>query len=215
MPSLLVLVGFENDSMIPEDRVINTFSFATPDVLPATLDRIEARLTAFYNAVQLNANSVANLMSNHLEPNFCTFKIYNRADAKPRRPIRESAWTLQGLAGQGGFPNEVSLCLSFRGGLVSGAPAGRRRGRVYIGPLSAGKSEEKVGETRPSLVAQTTLSLAGLSLISGNDAATTWMIHSQVANSDTPVVVVHVDDAYDTQRRRGRDALTRVVQSEV
>lgn len=148
-------------------------------------------------------------------------------------PVLTVPWTVgaQNAGGAAGLPAEVAVCLSFQGflgidapiegGQVElptpraavrmGAPAthlgttrprARTRGRVYMGPLSqAALGQEVAGRMTIQANFRTTLSEAAKALMDA--AAFTWMQWSRSANRLQTISDAWVDDAFDTQRRRG------------
>jgi len=100
------------------------------------------------------------------------------------------------------------MVLSFKGVPSAGVSLGSQRGRVYIGPLR----QSNIGtDGRPTAGAITTLRDAGQALLDASDANTeyTWAVWSPTLQDITPIVRGHLDNEYDTQRRRGRRATSR------
>jgi hypothetical protein len=209
--SLLAQVSLENDSLLPEDRVVNTFSFTAVDDQVGTLADIKTRLTTFYQTnPPLRSNSVKDMLSSTLNLTLGRLKIYNRADLKPRAPKLDTDFPLLPGSTGAAFPNEVALVLSFRGPTIAGGNPQRRRGRVYIGPLATVYSELVNSDVRPNLLAQQILSESAARLMNTTTLSTVWVVHSEVNGNDVSITQGHVDNAYDTQRRRGRAPTSRV-----
>lgn len=228
MAILRVSVIVPNDSGLSEDQAINNFSFSTGDTASGTLDAIVAALDAFYNdPVAPSVNPVTDFLSDFLDGANGRIKIVNMSDPKPRFPIRDQAFPLTIPAGNG-FPNEVSIRLSWEGAKVAGEDQARKRGGVFIGPVKSSVGAAGTGDYRVSAAVQTVLNNAAKRLSEASEAAAlwTWVVHSAGArdNSDdtipykerpllpeafTPVVKGWCDDSFDTQRRRGRKASAR------
>ena len=138
-------------------------------------------------------------------------KIYNLDDTKPRAPIYEQTDTdaISGLSGTG-FPNEVAACLSYHAAKLSGAIQARRRGRIYLGPLNTSTgSITPTGDSRPNATFRAAvLSAAGYAALQLAAAGATWAVYSPTANTAVKIDVFSIDDAFDTQRRRGMAATT-------
>lgn len=218
MPSLLAQVRIPYRSGLAEDVSINSFSFLTQDTSDTTLQTIKTRLNSFYNGVSgLAVTPVANQFSGSVDGTMSRLKIYNRAHGKPRAPIFDESMPTGGSGAGGGFPEEVAICLSFRGPLLSGKVPARRRGRVYIGPLQAADSVSfGDGRVRPVDDLRISLVEAGKALMDATDAQVDWVVHSQVSvptDQDTTVVHCWVDDAFDTQRRRGASPTSRMTRN--
>lgn len=136
-----------------------------------------------------------------------------------------------------GMPSEVSCCLSFRnnsgatpGGGNFGTPPARRRGRVYFGPCTVDTSAPDASlVARPTATLIARLNAAGFVLI-GSNPPDPWVIYSrpyagreQIDRPNRPplpalaartgqayvVEQTWVDNAWDTQRRRGEKATAR------
>lgn len=224
-------VALQAASALPEDVTVNTFHFSTSDLAQATLDAITDQLNQFYTSVPAGGTvDLESFFSTEVAQNGHTIKLYDMADATPRVPIEEATFNL-GLVPNGDpLPGEVALCLSFQGAKVSGQPQARRRGRVYIGRLD----KDSAAGGRPTGLLRTTLALCGDQLATQSDLAATWswivlspafdgMIEdvdgtmvphpTREAYGETFAVVTNgwVDDAFDTQRRRGLAASARTL----
>jgi len=81
---------------------------------------------------------------------------------------------------------------------------------VYLGPLrtSAMQTSNGLGDVRPTTVFLTAVKNAAGRLM--NDSATNWAVFSPTDNIAREVVSAYVDDAFDTQRRRGASPLSRL-----
>jgi len=189
------------------DMVVNTWHFRTADLTDATLDFITGQVAGFYTAIKQNYPSGI-LFSQ------ATAKWYNLADPKPRPPIRE---TLLGTTGTGvgtSAPSEIAVCVSYYAVRTPGLDPKRSRGRIYVGPFAM----TSVGG--PQVGAQVISDLigaAGTLLTTSNGATWKWVVWSQ-AQADDPqgttfpdqtVIGGWVDNAWDTQRRRGLDPTSR------
>lgn len=205
MANNLLQVILNTLSGLPEDRVINTYSFLTAEEkdVPTAVD-IETVLLANYEAFSSIASPT---LVDEL-----TFKWYDRADSMPRVPWRTQ---LEEWTGGGGIalPSEVALVQSFKAASVSGVAAARRRGRVFLGPLRQAAAGGGFNGDRPSSGTLTTVASMGVNLIDASQAAAdwTWQVWSTVDSVGREVVEGWVDNAWDTQRRRGPAATERVI----
>jgi hypothetical protein len=139
--------------------------------------------------------------------------MYNLIDAKPRAPIRDDIYT-PGTFGSGtvNLPDEVACCLSYSADPVSGIPIARRRGRVFIGPLCANvlggsslNTESVPDSGFISTVTKAAGDLASIALAAGY----VWSVFSPTLNAAAPISSAWVDNAWDTQRRRGNRPTSR------
>lgn len=207
MAHYLVQVILEHDSALPEDRAINTWSFsaltARDDALALL---INDELTDFYQAI-------GGWLSAGLSGN-ATIKFYDRSDASPRSPFFENTFVFTpGEAAR--LPEEVALCLSFKAAVGSGVPPARARGRVFLGPLNT--TTLNIGEadngSRPELDFLGAVRGAAIDFLAASVGAGNWSweVWSTVDNVGREVVAGWVDNAFDTQRRRGLSATDRLV----
>lgn len=202
MASNLVQVTLNHDSALPEDVTVNAWSFNTGVAKDTTaaID-IVAKLQTFYNAFasRLSA-SLAGTGS---------VKFYDRADLKPRVPWFTGALVI--VPGTSNLASEVSLTLSFSSDVISGVPAARRRGRLFLGPLASSVNDATSG--RPITAAVTEISNAAgvLQTASANAAGWGWEIYSRTDLIGRDVLRGYVDNAFDTQRRRGLRPTTRTL----
>jgi len=139
-----------------------------------------------------------------------TVRYYDQADPTPQVPLRISEIGDVTTTSGEGLPDEVALCLSFHANLVSGQPPARRRGRIYIGPLGANARTSGAPNNRPDSAFIGRLAAAATDLVDGANAASVpWVVHSEAAGDDFFVIAGWVDNAFDTQRRRGVAATSR------
>lgn len=209
MPHVKALVSLPHTGGIAENVVVNTFHFAT-DVGPQgpALTEIADELEAFYLASsQPSQNTLTQFLSASLATTGSSIKLYNMADPIPRPPILVRSFDLGPTAGSN-LPREVALCLSFQALPVAGVPQRRRRGRVYIGPFGTAAQNYTAGDARPSQSLIDTLKERGARL-SNSLEFSDWAVFSSVTPALLPVANGWVDNAFDTQRRRGLDANTR------
>ncbi len=223
MAIALAQVEFPNVSGFPVDKAVHTFHFAINGALvgSAAADAIAAQLRDFYNVTHAPGTSpLGNEMSNVIARSLCVIKVYDITGPAPHPPMLTFPFTLVATSSTG-FPNEVALVLSYNGTLVPNVPVRRNRGRVYLGPLTTGNSVLSSGDVRPTTTAMNKLVGAGnwLRGTFGAPQVINWVVYSRTQRAQggpqetwaIPVGRVHVDDAYDTQRRRGRVATTRVI----
>ncbi|MCA1705407.1 MAG: hypothetical protein LC808_19980, partial [Actinobacteria bacterium] len=77
---------------------------------------------------------------------------------------------------------------------------------VYIGPLGSNAGAITNGDLRPIVGLRNTLVGAATYLRDANNVEATWSAYSKLAPLDTGAVIGGwIDDAFDTQRRRGLD----------
>jgi hypothetical protein len=201
------------DDAVPENYIVNTLYFDGDDTLGVQPVEdyhaaVETLLTNFYQAIDgvVLAPSVA---ANAL------VKIYDMRDPEERVPEHEFTIALTPAAGIA-LPNEVALCLSFRAEYESGVNPQRRRGRIYLGPVSSDTVTTVAGQSRPLGSVQTAVAAAADAMADGelinigDPERVRWSIYSPTTDATQDIGLAFndviggwVDNAYDTQRRRG------------
>lgn len=180
----------------------------------------------FYNNV---ATGAVEDLGNYISPSVsraasaCKIEAYFSADLDGSSPfgspLKTLSFTLSDSGGGSPLPEEVAIVASFNGDLTDVPvsetnptpppatirPASRRRGRLYFGPLNSTTLASVSGEPRPtsnviSDLADAMVQLAVDIAAVGNFYLGVW---SQLDADVYEVVEGHIDDAWDTQRRRG------------
>lgn len=215
MPVLRAIASLGKLSGLDEDRIVNTFHFATvaePDVAEATA--LVPILQTFYQAIDDYFSEVIdNTAGAH------TLQFYNVTSSGPGpdddvtgSPILSSTFTTPTDAGANlSMPDEVAVCLSMNGVLTDipeevGAtrPAARRRGRIYIGPLAVTARTLVANESRVAPAFVTVLLNAAEAMYDAAVAAgATPAVYSRQDNLAYPIQRYSVDNAFDTVRSRG------------
>jgi hypothetical protein len=213
MALILAQVRLARTTLLPEDVVINTFAFGTPaagEASPADLDAIVASLEDFYKTAGVTTRSIASYLSTALSSLALKHEIrlYDESAAPGSPPVRSSFFTMT-INGGTLLPAEVALCMSFKAVPVALTPIRRRRGRVYIGPFASDSlGTTSLGDARPTQLLQETIADAGKRL--ADAAGHGWSVFSRFNGVAAEVVEIWVDNAWDTQRRRGSDPSSRI-----
>lgn len=201
---------------LPEDVVINTFHFSTPNlgsVTAAEASAVAAKVYDFYDKTWSPATvPVRSFLSASVATTGHETRVYDMEQPTPRAPILSVARSL--AVGATSMPSEVALCLSYRGALESGTLPARRRGRIYIGPLTqAAVLTGVAGDARPESSLITAMLNAAKSSLMEDVSLGDWCVASQPTPGGdvtlVPIVHAWVDNAFDTQRRRGGKPTTR------
>lgn len=192
---------------IGKDNVVNAWGFYTLDTNSVAQAAIITNLRLFYDGWANYRSFLYNWPQAKL-------KLYHLVDPIPRVPIYDGLLGLNATVPTTTLPTEVALCLSFQAAHVSGQSQRRRRGRVYCGPLAQVAAVSSTG--RPSGTVMTSLAASAESLRVGIGSTTvSWVVLSQPKQTDpiTWAIVTGgwVDDAFDTQRRRGPASTTRTI----
>lgn len=200
-------VRLQRDTLLPEDAVVNTFHFLTDvDTMdPSDPGDIKQMLTDLYTlAVPGEAASLMSRMSRVLNGP-AEVRMYNLADAEPRAAIHLSTFATTWPTAGDALPSEVALVAQIRGGPTSGVDIRRQRGRIYFGPFNVDPGTTDAADNRPSLTLRNIIGKAMQRMANaGNTAGTPRLcVWSGTGLSASIVNNIRVNDAWDTQRRRG------------
>lgn len=230
MSTVRAQVVFQGRTGIPEDVFVNTFHFAAASGdKSAAYATLAADLEEFYTVPAAPATrSIVSFMSRFILGSASSIRFYDLDDAKPREPtILPYTWTV-GSANTADLPEEVACCISYH---ATPPITARKRGRIYIGPLNSDTlqtaagvwedTEPGVGPSRPALHFRQALAYSAERLSLAAGPLNHWQIRSTrvgAAGADGTdgeafytIVGGYVDNAWDTQRRRGVDPSTRVL----
>lgn len=210
---LRVQVELPSDTSIPSDGAMNVWHFWVEDTESTNMGLALAALETFYLAVDTYLSSTLTGAMN--------VKVYDLKDPTPRVPIFEETNTL--TPGTGSLiPTEVAVCLSHSGAPVAGENQARRRGRIFLGPVHDTMCQNTGGSVFVNSTARTAIAAAADALMDAGDGATfQWVVFSPTTAgplpwdentleaASTPVEQGYIDNAFDTQRRRGPDASAR------
>lgn len=187
-------------SALPHDVFVNTFAFRNDQLVSAEMaDLLVTVLTAFYGFFDQYLSNTQALWSG------TELRVYDLGQQPPRQPqIREMPITASGSGNP--YPGEVACCLSY----YAERNLPRNRGRLYIGPLLASSATVSTTEVVPTQAFVDALIDGGANLI-GTTEDVTWGLVSQMDQDFKVVTNLWVDNAYDTQRRRGREPTARTV----
>jgi len=205
-----VLSILQGTSGLPEDRYINTWAFSS-DVAETEAGQLAAiaKVGNFFQNIQSNGASVMELITAQtIDETACELRAYWMGQPPPRDPVIV-AWSGLTFGASAPLPSEVALCASF----YAGSNRPRNRGRVFIGPLASAISTTGAGRgAHPSTVARATLALASEQLAEDVTGPRWCVLGTATAGPAKELKVVTggwVDDAFDTQRRRGEGAQNR------
>jgi hypothetical protein len=207
----LMQVSLPSTTNIPRDDVVNTFVFAKVGPAPLPVEA-ESVFEDFFNAQGTEDRSVASFLSSSISrTRQATIKMFDLEEPEPRLPVWTTGITIGPTTNPQKLPDEVALCLSYKGPVSSGDVPARHRGRIFLGPFNTDAIEPTLaGEPAvPSSDLVTTMLDAGERLwmtLSG-----IWYVWSRADDEIYELNELWVDLAWDTQRRRGRPALSREI----
>lgn len=226
---------------LPEDKVVNTFTFYGAELSePDVPGELTTSLAAFYNAIPpLGTIALAEYINGSISraAAACTIDLYDVTDhldgSAAGPPYFSDTFTLAAEAASEDLPREVCHVLTLVGdqranvsvevpddadpagpdpGLERDRPMQRRTGRIYIGPLNQSASDTA---GRPNATFRVNERAAAVQLkdaaLAMTGAEWVWGVWSRRNESVYEVVSVFNDDEFDTQRRR---QLLRTVRQE-
>lgn len=215
---------FQGKSGFPEDRFINSWGFRNTALTGSpqdVADTIGTVLDAFYFGPTPSARPLSGYMHPTVDFPASEYRVYDLGQAPPRDPyivaMTPGASTPSGSA----LPAEVAAVLSFVGaaqgwqGDVDGTdtdpinlPRRSRRGRIYLGPLGGNAAEQTSDRFHISSTYMADVVDRALNVLNTSENVT-WRLVSPTMGAVTDVTGGWIDDAFDTQRRRGLAPTTR------
>lgn len=221
-----IVTTFENLTGQPKDRVTNTLHFQTTEGAhdSATAAALNGHVASAYETVTApgTAKPSQYLSAELSRVALPVSRAYNPLGGSPLAVSTWAGFTAAGVAT--GLPGEVACCLSMNADLTNvpeeavddadpdaapERPASRRRGRIYFGPLTT-QALSGANPERPNTVLKNILLGLGSFLANPTNPVLTAVVTELVVRSDSgfagaayPIVRVSVNDAFDTQRRRG------------
>jgi len=213
-----------NDNGLPADAAVNTWSY----MIAGSGDRDDlavdfgTQLSTFYGAFGADFGSA------DYNWDAIAVKHYDMLDPTPRLPFYEHVIDAAAAdVSANTYPGEVAICLSMEGERESGVNMRRRRGRVYLGPLGMGSFDLPIAT---STIADLVAAAANEAFFDAGNLAH-LAVYSPYTHHAVPVgenikdfpdevsealpasfhlvTRLWVDNAWDTQRRRGRKATYR------
>lgn len=198
-------------SGLPTDVVTNTLHFEEPlGTMPIEQvgDTMSPIIETFLEALYASPHT----MCDYMRPLNAFIKWYDLSDPPPRAPYEVQINPVITTAAND-LPTECAVVLSFQGERVSGQSQARRRGRIYLGGLGLGWVSVSTSSAYPRLASGVAADLGAAALALRAQALTEgipWVIWSTVNEGAVLVTDGWVDNAIDTQRRRGVLSNSRV-----
>lgn len=201
-------------TLIPTDVVTNTFHVSWVgggSPLTADYTALCNNINTFYTTVYSPASAMAAFM----RPALARQRVYDLTQPIPRVPVfsRTSALTVSQDTVPS-LPTETSVCLSLKAASVPGINPGSTRGRIYLGGLGTvwGTGGSTTSFPLVSTGGQNNPKNAAVTLLAALAAANwIWVVYSRKLATPFPVVGGFIDNAFDTQRRRGQVTTARTL----
>lgn len=195
MPNHDIQVVLHNANGLPQDDYVNTLHYEinAPDTVEGTCDDIKAAYQGFIGFMSDDINGM-------------TIRVYDPG-LNPGGPSFTKNYAFAPAIAGGA--SELACCLSYATVDNPDASTPRRRGRIYLGPLSGSAT----GQKRPITTLRTGVLALGQALAAaGNAGNSTWLMYSQTDGTYSKIESIWVDDAWDVQRRRGLAPTLRTAQ---
>lgn len=206
MPIVRVNAILAASTDFPADAIVNTFHFGAAT---GTEQDLTDAVAAFYGTT---GEWLSPMVKRSTNVHYAV--AYDMTDPEPRQPVAVTQFTLPAANASTSLPAETCVCVSYQAAAPSGEQRGRYRGRIYFGPLTGEASEMSGSYPRPDTT------LIGALVEGAEELATAaaglsspWGVWSRADATFRPLVGGHIDNEFDTQRRRGRRATSRTTWS--
>lgn len=213
MPVIRAQVRIPYYTAIPQDIISNTFHYFWDGVVgfEDVCNYLTGRLQAFYNTAYQTSGWAAWTRAESSQVNW-----YDLSTPEPRVPYTVNLTLTANRATTTLLAPEAAIVLSYQGARVAGIPQARRRGRLYMGGLADAWSTAATTTSFPTPNAgRVTNLITGFttSVVNTADAGLQFVVYSPTSNATALPVNGWVDNAFDTQRRRGNRATARTLWS--
>jgi len=212
-------------SGITKDNVVNTLHYTHLATVTSTdYDNMRDHIQDFYSTIATGGvTSVGAKLSNEIKTTTNAHRIdfYDvpTTGGPIGAPVATRNFTISTVS-TSGLPEECAAVLGFRAEygtdveFGSGTrPRSRDRNRIYLGPLSQNTVSQDGTTQRVYLVDNLIQSAmaSAIQFLYTEPFADSWLwrVVSPTGLVDKPVAYVDMDNAFDSQRRRGTDALAR------
>jgi len=208
--TIRVQASLRSASGIPADANVNVWHWkGMATDREDSADEIIGAMTGFYV-------NIAEIFCTNTTSGLIDYKFYDLADSMPRVPFRTVNASALTTTDGDGLPTECAVTMSFGGSAESGLAQRRRTGRLYFGCLTTGVTTTVTGFVQVSTPTRSLIQTAADALITDPDPLKAiWAVFSPTTAGSTPwsptalatattnVTEGYIDNAMDTQRRRG------------
>lgn len=193
---------------IPADNVVNSWHFFTaagvlgPNDYDNVRDMLKDFFTKSYTKSGVSKLSLAAYIPTSTITSTALVRAYILGTTPGAPPDYTSSFTAPAGSASSALPAEVALCLSYQAALEDNVNQARRRNRKYIGPFASNALGTN-GRPSPGLI--DTMTLAAREMLQAAQASVTWewVGYSKTNAGSWEIDNGWVDNAWDTQRRRG------------
>lgn len=211
-----IVTSLARKSGIERDRVVNVYNYIGPSANPTSTDfgNWANNYTAFLTAIKGSLASTLSILPNDIDVGYWLLPANKGPLGAPKMELKT---TLPGVGTGAPLPSEVAICMTLQADITGvpeqgpgGArPASRRRNRKYFGPLDNSTLSfiPTIQEPRPTQSNLDNLIGSYEQHMYTAQVTNGWVpVCFSPANWDAhPVLLATVDDAFDSQRRRGND----------
>lgn len=211
MPVIRCQVRIPYFTNLPEDVITNTWHFFWDGVTDYedACGYLTARLDTFYTACYSGSNGAP-----WVRWDLAAAHWYNLSDPPPRVPFIVPMPIAGVTIVSTSFPMEAAVCLSYQADPLSGMSQARRRGRIFLGGLNGSWFDNGAAATFPSVSvtrANAVITAVEANILVTGDAGLQWVVWSPTASASSVVSNGWIDNAIDTQRRRGNAPSSRIL----
>ena len=215
MPTYRAMHWFQGASGQARDRFVSSLYFNTKSALAPDGPELYGLMNgvmALFGATITVSGFTNSIFSPYATVETDHVRVYDMSAPKKSPPIAELSRieNQPALVGaQRGLPEEVACCLSFEAVPAAGTNQARRRGRIFLGPLAQTALDTTISTApsrpNPALIASVFTALSAASVLWS--VSWEWMVNSPTIGkySSASVARAWIDNAWDTQRRRGVD----------
>ncbi len=213
-----VQARFARTTNLPEDIVVNTFHFFTSGASVSAADAaaVAQKVQNFYKRPDLPGSAPTNIMSDVIMRGnvIHEIRVYDLGDPKPRQPKHSQLFAINPSTTATMMPSEVAAVLSLKCPVPLGGVPARYRGRIYFGPLTTSVATGVVaGDVRITVAARNLLLDSAEKMLAAPADLIAWSVYSPTNQQVNRITQVCINDAFDTQRRRGAAPIERICRS--
>jgi len=200
-------------SGLPGDEVVNTW--AVTDLGAGDIEAAADAFEAFYTEPIVEdgptlGSAISDIVNRDVDGCRIEVAILNTATGDISPTIFTRPFGMPYAVGTVSLPFEVALCTSFRSSTDPAVAAGRRRGRVYIGPFMSGfGTESGVVPVPAPILVQLLAGVTERMVVALAAAEVPLCVWSRADSALRVVTDGWVDNAWDTMRSREVEATSR------
>lgn len=218
--------SFQEQSGLARDQIVNTFHFNKVTSGDGDMAGLATAIKDFFTGhEEVAGTSYPSLYDKYLGGSIfgteAKIKMYKLTDAKPRPIVYQTSYTTPSATGADTVPTEVAMCLSYHSlpgswgtetalaPALTANPVGRHRGRIYVGPVRSACLDTNGRPVQDFADMLRRLALRMYATAFALDFQ--WCIYSPTLTTQaggvpqgSTIQAFSTDDAWDTQRRRGK-----------